>query len=169
MRPRTVLWASLLPDLPLVILTAWYFITQEVGFGPRYDDLFYYDPLWVIAHNLFHAPLVTIAIGCVGVLLWRRARSATSRASGAFLLSFSFGTTLHTLVDIVTHHDDGPLLLFPFNWQLRYASPVSYWDPAHYGRIVAPIDLALTLLFTAYLVLRWWRRRRARSVQAAGG
>ncbi len=161
MQPRTVMFASLLPDVPLFILTMWYFLRYEVDFGPRYDTLFYNDPLWVITHNLFHGPLVIAAIALVGALLYRRnADDHRGARRGAWLLSFAFGTGLHSFVDIFTHHADGPLLLFPFNWSLRYVSPVSYWDPNHFGRIVAPIDLGLTLIASIYLVVRSIRLRR---------
>lgn len=164
LRPRTVLWASLIPDVPLFLLSLWYFWRYEIGFGPRYDELFYENPIWVIGHNLFHAPIITVMIGLVGWAMWRQGGSPRR---GTFLLSFSFGTTLHTLVDIPTHHHDGPLLLFPFDWTIRYTSPISYWDPAYGGRVMFPIDLGLTLAFTVYLLLAWWRARR-RAAQAAG-
>ncbi len=184
LRPSTVLWASLIPDIPLLFLTLWYFRRYGFGFGARYDELFYNDPLWIISHNLFHAPLIISIVGILGWVVWRRGLddagngygdvredSSPEAASGgpagltgrigSLLLSFAFGTGLHTLVDIPTHHNDGPLLLFPFDWTLRYASPVSYWDPAAGGRILAPIDLGLTVLCIVFLALAWRRSRGA--------
>ncbi|MEZ4675136.1 MAG: hypothetical protein R2932_12925 [Caldilineaceae bacterium] len=32
----------------------------------------------------------------------------------------------HTAIDIPLHYDDGPLLLFPFDWKTRFHSPVSH-------------------------------------------
>ncbi|MEI2691742.1 MAG: hypothetical protein V9H69_19395 [Anaerolineae bacterium] len=43
------------------------------------------------------------------------------------------GLALHSALDVLTHHDDGPLLLFPFDWRRRWCSPVSYWDQAHHA------------------------------------
>lgn len=150
LRHRTVFWASLAPDVPLLFLTLWYFLFVGVDFGPRYDDLFFNDPVWIVLHNLFHAPFVALAVAGAGLLV-ERARAG--------LLSFAFGIGLHSLVDIFTHHHDGPLLLFPFEWSIRFSSPVSYWDPDHFGRILGPIDLGLTLVFGVLLTARWIRRR----------
>jgi hypothetical protein len=38
-----------------------------------------------------------------------------------------------------------------------FHSPVSYWDRAHYGGIVAPLEIAVCLLLTVVL----WRRYRS--------
>jgi hypothetical protein len=181
LRLPVVLFSSLVPDLPLFGLTLWYFARYGFGFGPRYDALFYHDPLWVVAHNLFHAPFVILTVGLVGFVLYRRGRrmeeawgrtEATAAETGwrrrrfdvpRMLLSFAFGTGLHTLLDIPTHHDDGPLLLFPFDLHTRFLSPVSYWDPEHYGLIVFPIEIALMLAMGAY----WWGVRRSRARRQA--
>ena len=50
---------------------------------------------------------------------------------------------LHSFVDIVTHHDDGPVLFWPLNWHFRFPSPISYWDNAHFGRQVGIFEWIL--------------------------
>ena len=76
------------------------------------------------------------------------------------LQAFALGCAVHTALDIGVHHDDGPLLLFPFDLSYRFMSPVSYYDPAHYGSIVAPIDLAITVVGLTVITAVWVRRRR---------
>ena len=70
---------------------------------------------------------------------------------------------LHSVVDVLTHHDDGPLLFFPFSWTIRFYSPISYWDPAHFGRPFAIFELVFDLVLVLYLfypaVMRVYRRR----------
>lgn len=163
--PRVVLYASILPDVPLFILTLWYFAVYGVGFGRAYDSFYYEDPLWIVSHNVFHGPLVIVAVALVGWALCRRARAGEgSRRTrgGAMLLSFAFGTGLHSFLDILMHNDDGPLLLFPFDWNTRFSSPVSYWDPEHYGLWVFPVETVATIVLTIYLI----QRRRSRSGRA---
>jgi len=47
---------------------------------------------------------------------------------------------LHMVFDLPLHHDDGHRHFLPIsNW--RFESPISYWDPKHFGWIVAPIEL----------------------------
>ncbi|CAN5239811.1 hypothetical protein BH23GEM4_BH23GEM4_21970 [soil metagenome] len=105
------------------------------------------------SHNLLHAPLVLGVFAAVGV--WGR---RSGKSWGTALLWFTFGCALHTLCDVVTHHDDGPLLLFPFDWSFRFSSPISYWNPAYHGRLVGGIEHLLDAAVLLYFAAAWWRR-----------
>jgi hypothetical protein len=72
-------------------------------------------------------------------------------------------SALHTAIDIPLHYDDGPLLFFPFDWQTRFYSPVSYWDPNRYGVPFAIFEHLLLLGMLIYLAVQWWRQRRAKA------
>ena len=50
----------------------------------------------------------------------------------------------HSLLDLPVHNDDAHRHFFPFS-NYRFISPFSYWDPNHYGRIVAFVEMALVL------------------------
>lgn len=146
------------PDVGLYLLTAgaaiFYPLARDMSLRDAmnlaFDDLFFNDPLWLIAQNTLHSPVVVLALAAVA---WASGRMR--------LLSFALGCGLHTAMDIPVHHDDGPLVLFPVDWDIRVASPVSYWDPDHFGQIVGPIDLGVTVLGGIYLLATWWKRRRA--------
>ncbi len=125
-----------------------------------FDDYFYSEPVFVIAHNVLHAPLVILGLYGVAQVAVRRGRPRM----GNGLKAFALGCAVHTAVDIPVHHNDGPLLLFPFEWSLRFASPVSYYDPDHYGSILAPLDAAITVVGGALIVGAWAMRRRRRLV-----
>jgi hypothetical protein len=158
---KTVLAASLLPDIPLFLLTVWYFAVYGFNFGPRYDEFYYESPLWIVSHNLFHGPLVIMGLAALGLVLYKTAsRGRAGHRLGVFLLSLAFGTGLHSFLDILTHHNDGPLLLFPLEWSLRFSSPISYWDPEHYAGFILPIETLATLLFGIYWLRRLRNRRR---------
>lgn len=69
---------SVAPDLPLFILTAWFFAVPRRGagetgevFGELYDAYFFEEPLWIVAHNGLHAPVVLLALMAVGLWLER--------------------------------------------------------------------------------------------------
>lgn len=157
---RAILIGGFAPDVGLTILSAgalvWFPLVEgrsvQETFDHVYRDLFYEDAAWIIGHNTLHAPAVLVMLLLVGL----RLRGPVGR----WLAAFAVGCLLHSVVDIVTHHDDGPLLLFPFDWSTRFTSPVSYWDPAHGGRILGPIDQAITVLGGGWLTWTWWRRRR---------
>lgn len=156
---------SFLPDMPLFALTAGYMIyrrwfnpSDEFIFGPSYDTLYFTNPWWISLHNMLHAPLIIVALGLLGRWGMRQ-----GRRWGGWLWWFALGCGLHSIIDILTHHDDGPLLLFPFDWQLRFSSPISYWDNRHYGNIVGPLELLLDLVIIVWLLVVWWHGRRRRA------
>lgn len=73
----------------------------------------------------------------------------------AFLFVFSLAALIHAVTDLPLHHDDGRPHFWPFShWVFR--SPVSYWDPNHYGSIWSAIELLLAML----LIVILWRRYR---------
>jgi membrane-bound metal-dependent hydrolase YbcI (DUF457 family) len=98
---------------------------------------------------------VLAVIFAAGLFLHRR-----GSAWGHWLVWFALAAAFHTGVDILTHHHDGPLLLFPFDFSTRFASPISYWDPDHYGRIFTRFEIALDLLLAGYFLVGWWRKRQ---------
>jgi hypothetical protein len=60
---------------------------------------------------------------------------------------------LHLGFDFLLHNDDGRAHFRPLrNWVFQ--SPVSYWDPDHYGNIAGAAEVALSLLCGGIL----WRR-----------
>lgn len=177
---KAILLGSFMPDVPLTLLTIGFFIYHrwlfpppgnEFLFGPQYDNLYFYDPLWISSHSLFHSPLMIawwLMLGYVGL--------RHQKKWGRILFWFAIGCAAHSLVDILTHYDDGPLLFYPFDWTTRFSSPVSYWDPAHYGQWFAPVEHGLGLGIIIYFVAqsRWgqWGRTKVanlfRSQQIAG-
>ena len=172
----SLMLGSILPDIPLILLT---FCTigydRMRGIEMSFDsnpaqsltawlfDYAFFNVWWVKAlHNLFHAPLMVLAYLFIGYWMWRR-----GRAWGARLFWLAIACLIHTAIDISLHYDDGPLLLFPFNWTLRFYSPVSYWDPKRYGNIFAPLEHLLILGLLIYLLVGWWRNRALRKQEAA--
>lgn len=160
---RAFLLGSVLPDVPLLLLTIGYFIqsryitpNNEFIFGPTYDNLYFTHPLWIIGHSLFHAPLLIMLYAAAGYFFGVRRGKAWGRA----LLWFALGCALHSAIDIPTHRNDGPLLFFPFDWRTRFESPISYWDSNYYGREFAVFEHVLDLLLIVYLVGSGLRRRR---------
>ena len=74
------------------------------------------------------------------------------------LVAFFLSMGLHAVTDLLLHHDDAHRHFLPISG-FRFESPVSYWDPAHYGTIAAPLE-AMMVLAGALLL---WRRYPARS------
>ena len=155
------------PDLALYVLSlaavVYYPVIDGVSVGDAHEramyDLYFNSPWWLAGHNLLHAPIILLALIAGASLLkapWRRR-----------VRFFAVGALLHSVIDILVHHDDGPLVCFPVSWSIRFVSPVSYWDPDHFGWFLRPIDLAITVAGAVWLI-GWWRSRRSDSFEADG-
>lgn len=162
-----LLLGSFMPDMPLVLFTLVFWAQRYIFgdtpvdgsiFGAEYDNLYFNDPAWIIGHSAFHAPPMIILYLTIGYWFGIRQGKAWARA----LFWFAIGCGLHSALDIVTHHNDGPLLFFPFDWRTRFTSPISYWDPNHYGAIFAPLEHILNVILLAWLFIS---RRRARKTE----
>ena len=168
-----LLIGSILPDLPLLLLTVAYEIYYRWLATPPTDssimeylhfDLFFNDPVWIVSHNFFHSLIINLLLlgaGFVGIKRgWRWGRP---------LFWFCIGTIFHTLIDIFTHHSDGPLLFFPLNWTYRFVSPISYWEGAYYGRAFTIFEYTLDILLIAYFVWVWRKRGHSPEPQTPEG
>lgn len=165
---KALLLGSFMPDIPLVLLTLIFFAQRfwfgdgtpvDSVFGADYDNLYFNDPLWITGHALFHAPPLILFYLTIGYYWGIRQNKGWAIA----LFWFAIGCGLHSAIDIVTHHDDGPLLLFPFDWKTRFISPISYWDDNHYAAIVAPLEHLLDLVLLIWIVLA--RRDKSEAIQ----
>ena len=156
---------SIAPDIPLYLLSIGGYIhytnqgmSATESFRLMFDRLFFHDPLWIALHNFLHSPLVLlVALSC----LWTSRDRVGSLSRWGFY--FFMACLLHTAIDISTHVNDGPLLLFPLNWNLRFYSPISYWDPEYFGREFALFELSLDmLLLTVLAIIPGFKRLLAR-------
>lgn len=176
------LLGSVAPDLPLILITLVFLgldLAQGCSLSPDaaaqatspclqpdgqpgsrlgylFDFMFFQDPWIKLAHNLMHAPLMVLAMLGLGYWVWQ----ARQRGWAARLFWFGLSCLLHTAIDIPLHYDDGPLLFFPLEWETRFYSPLSYWDPARYGTQFAIFEHLLALGLVLYLIGGWLRRRR---------
>lgn len=162
---------GILPDIPFFLLTVlgevYFRLTggTPTGESPMiymHMTLYFTDPLWIAAHNSLHAPLILLPIGVTGYYAMR-----SERRWGAILLWFALGAALHTMIDVFTHANDGPLLFFPLNWIYRFNSPISYWDPEHFGLVFAPLEHLFDLILIFVLVKSWRQNREATKSSAS--
>ena len=101
--------------------------------------------------------MLTLLYTGIGYVAWKR-----DKRWGSNLFWCGFSCTLHTIIDIPLHYDDGPLLLFPFDWETRYYSPVSYWDTKRYGGQFRLFEHALLFILLLWLLSDWWHKKENR-------
>lgn len=127
-----VITGSLLPDAAMFVF---YFIEKVVRRTPEtliWRVTFYQDN-WQNLFAIFNSlPLALLGLGLSFLL----------QSSVACL--FFTSMILHILGDLPLHHDDAHRHFVPFsNW--RFRSPISYWDPRHYGGIVTVIEIVVVI------------------------
>lgn len=151
-----VLLGSVAPDVPLYLLSLggglyyswWKGMPAAEAAEKIWGDLYFNDPWWISLHNVLHSPLVLVAVLSGLWLCFGRADFLSHWATWFFLSCLA-----HTLVDIPVHHNDGPLLLWPLDWQTRFGSPVSYWHPGYYGIPCMIFEAGLFIWLTARLIV----------------
>ena len=159
-----LLIGSVLPDVPFTLLTlgyeayyAWFNLSPPGGGSVMeylHFDLFFNDLLWIISHNFFHSLVINLLLISVGYLAFKQAQRW-----GLPLFWLGISTLFHTAIDIFTHNSDGPLIFFPLNWTYRFASPVSYWEAAHYGTLFLIFEYGLDLVILGYFGYHRWGKR----------
>lgn len=142
-------FGSILPDTPLILTTIVCMLVDSVSDADATTHLFkewYFENPWVKAeHNIFHSPITLGLMLFASFCAWKRGVERVSWAYWCLL-----GCCLHTTCDIPVHHDDGPLILFPINWNYRFESPISYYDPDFYGREFATVEHVADLIMIVW-------------------
>lgn len=130
-----------IPDASLYLLAGTHLIVlgtdPQVVFGEMY-----YSDAWQSVFRVDNSFLVWGFVLALGLAVRR-----------AWVVALAGAALLHIGLDLPLHHDDGRAHFWPLtNWV--FVSPVSYWDPAHYGGILTPIEIAVS--WAACVVL--WKR-----------
>lgn len=138
------------PDLSLYFMVFWNRFVR----GMSFDEIFgeqYFNSYWQAVFAIDNSiPLWVLMLAVFCFFRWSAA------------IAFAGAGLLHVVLDFPLHHDDGRSHFWPFtDW--IYESPVSYWDPHHFGGVVGPIEGVISLIL---LVILW---RRFPSVAARVG
>ncbi len=158
------------PDLPMLVFYLWERLARGVSEGRIWSER-YFDPGWQVVFDIPSSiPLLALALCILLVLIGRRStatggippagvaaapRPARLTAAALFVASM----ILHALGDLPLHREDAHRHFFPFSdW--RFTSPVSYWDPDHYGGYAAIGEVLLVLAVSVFLFRAYQGRGR---------
>jgi len=155
---------ALAPDASLFFmwgLSKWQGVPESVVW-----QQWYFSDYWQQIAAVSNSMPVFVLMLIIAWLLGTRFSTTTYRVTSApvrltldtpkvaaFLCVFSLAALLHTATDLPLHHDDGRPHFWPFS-QWVFRSPVSYWDPNHYGTLWSAIELVLAM---ALIVILWKR------------
>ncbi len=147
-----VLLGGIVPDLPIFVF---YLLARGILRLPEHTiwSATYFEPSWQLFFDVFNSlPLVAL-----GLLLAFRFRSV-------WWMAFFLSMGLNCLADLLVHQDDAHRHFLPFSdW--RFASPLSYWDPRHYGHLFLVAEAVLVAAGSGILM----RRSEPRAVRWLGG
>lgn len=147
-RNMAVIAGSLVPDLAIYTLFVW---SKFAGIPePIVWNQLYYAPPWSDAVTVGNAAPIYLGILVFGLLASLRWRTAM------VVVFFAAAALIHIAADLPVHVDDAHAHLWPLSdW--RFRSPVSYWNPDHFGGIASVLEIGLGLVLSTIL----WRRFHA--------
>jgi hypothetical protein len=132
-----IVGGALIPDIAIILFYAWHLAlgTAEAEIW----SLEYYRPLWQGWIDSFNSiPLIALAI----LICWR--------VRQYLMLLFFTSMLLHVFADLPLHHDDAHRHFFPLSdW--RFASPVSYWDPAFHGERASLVEFVVVMAASLFM------------------
>lgn len=152
-------WAGaaggIVPDLPMYAIIGGLRL-QGHSLETIFRDL-YWEDWWQIANGLGHSFWLwgLIALGCA--LALRSAEGAGPYDRGgpiALCFALAASALIHSAIDFLCHRSDAHMHLWPFT-EWRFLSPVSYWDPAHYGREFSLFEALLGITMAGLLMRRY--------------
>lgn len=145
-----IVMGALTPDIPIFL----FYFYQKLITGASEHDIWsevYFRPEWQMVFDTFHS----IPIALVGLLVARRIGSTGWQAFFASLC-------LHSLIDLPLHNDDAHRHFFPLS-DYMFMSPISYWDPRHYG-FAATFAETVTVMIASFVVWRGLKLRLGKAL-----
>jgi hypothetical protein len=153
-------FGGLFPDLPMFLMVGASKMQGSVNLWRQPDGLYWSGP-WQMVIDYAHSLPVWTVLALAGWLMWRRGTDGMAGA-GQGLLIFSAGAWLHSISDFLVHTTDAHAHFLPFtNW--RFISPVSYYQPQHFGREFSFFELVFCV-FAAFWIFRTFRSWTVRSL-----
>jgi LexA-binding, inner membrane-associated putative hydrolase len=145
-------WAGviggLLPDIPMFAIVAAlkiYGIPNMLIF-----NLLYFQNWWQISNGVSHSLLFwPMLFG----ICWCMKQTANERWRERFnvICIVAASAIIHSVIDLLCHREDAHMHFWPLTWW-KFMSPVSYYNPQHYGRYFSAFEAVLGLTMAVYLI-----------------
>ncbi len=139
---------ALIPDLSLYLLSGWHLLILGTSPSVVFGELYFSDA-WQSIFRIDNS-----------IILWGIGFAIAAMYKTAIGVALCGAALMHLGLDFLFHNDDGRAHFWPLtNW--IFQSPVSYWDPDHYGTIVGAAEVTVSMLCCGILWVRFkgpWMR-----------
>lgn len=153
-RNWSIVLGALIPDLAMFVFYGWAKLIAGMT-DTQIWDVAYYEAFWQNTFDFWNSiPLALVGIG-LGVGL---ARQTKWQSLGTAISICCASILLHCLEDLPVHREDAHRHFWPLS-NVRFKSPISYWDRDHYGNIFVLFEVGLVLVLSVYvfrLMRSWW-------------
>lgn len=136
-----IAFGAILPDLPIFGFYVWAKWSARLPERKIWSEAYYYPVVQDIVAFFHSIPLAVLGWSIAFWMGWDLAQVVC------------LSCVLHSLCDLPVHNSDAHRHFFPLT-DYRFISPVSYWDPNHYGSIAAAVELGLVLAATVWVFPR---------------
>jgi membrane-bound metal-dependent hydrolase YbcI (DUF457 family) len=148
------------PDLPMLLIV----IALKI-FGTPDRIIFgelYWQNWWQICNAIGHNFWLWGGFICVGLYMRERlSMSATGYDRWTGVSLFAGSAFLHTAIDFICHREDAHMSFWPMT-RWKFISPISYYDPQHYGMWFSLFEAVLGLIL-AFILFRQFKNRLLRA------
>jgi membrane-bound metal-dependent hydrolase YbcI (DUF457 family) len=144
---------GVLPDIPMllvVLVLKLFAIPDPVIFG-----FLYWQEWWQVTNAIAHNFWLWGGVFLLALFFRERASATAGMIDRCSLaMAFSASAFLHVAIDFLCHREDAHMSLWPVT-RWKFMSPVSYYDPAHYGQSFAVLEALLGLVLATILFKRF--------------
>jgi hypothetical protein len=146
-------WAGalggIIPDVPMLLIV----ITLKLLGTPDrviFGEL-YWQNWWQTTNAIGHNFWMWTGLVLLGLVMRERLSSSVKTFDGWTTVSiFSGSALLHTAIDFICHREDAHMSFWPVT-RWKFMSPISYYDPAHYGTWFSLFEAGLGLCLAVIL------------------
>jgi membrane-bound metal-dependent hydrolase YbcI (DUF457 family) len=146
-------WAGalggLIPDMPMLLIVAVLALSgtpAQTIFGELY-----WQNWWQVTNAIGHNVWLWSALVILGLVMRDRLSTSVTAFDNWTLVSLFAGSALlHTAIDFLCHREDAHMSFWPVT-RWKFMSPVSYYDPAHYGMWFSLFEASLGFILAAIL------------------
>lgn len=143
---------GVMPDLPMFLIVGGLMAAGRPGRQIFGHD--YFQPWWQATNGFSHGFILWAGLIVFGLAA---RRAFPSKIGPALCIAFAAGGLAHAVADFLCHRDDAHMHLWPVSdW--KFVSPVSYYDPAHFGRPAMIVEAVIGLWMAVRLGLQAKRR-----------